>query len=63
MIKKGEKMPAKEIDPEGGEGEAAEGGEKGHRTREVNVPMEHCCLEGKIWKYMGKYWNLGKQKI
>ena len=48
-------MPAKEIDPERGEGEAAEGGEESHCAREVHVPMEHCCLDGKI---LGNIWEI-----
>ena len=44
----GEKMPAEEVDPEGGEGKAAQGGEEGHCAREVHVPVEHCRLGGII---------------
>lgn len=39
-------MPAKEVDPEGGESKAAKSWEEGHCAREVHVPMEHCCLGG-----------------
>ena len=38
-------MPAKEENPEGGEGKASEGGEEGHCAGEVHVPVEHCCLD------------------
>ena len=39
-------MPAEEVDPEGGEGKAAKGGEEGHCAREVHVPVEHRRLGG-----------------
>ena len=43
-------MPSKEVNPEGGEGKAAEGGKEGHCAGEVHVPVEHCRLDKKSWK-------------
>ena len=63
-------MPAEEVDPEGGEGKAAKGGEEGHCAREVHVTVEHCCLGGGICEGnignivgMGKYGEASRKVI